>query len=311
MRARIAVACGVLVDARGQVLVAQRPSGKIAAGRWEFPGGKIEPDESAHAALVRELHEELGIEVTQARPLIRIVHDYSDRTVVLDTWLIGAWRGEPQSREGQAFQWLRPERLWDVDLLEADGPIVNALKLPAHYVFTPPGMTLPELLQRMQRLPQGALLRLRLPQLDAKAYEAVAVAVIERGRALGLSIVLDREPRQVEALGAAGWHASVAAAASLHDRPVSEGKWFIGSAHNPQELATLGAIGADAAVLGPVQATASHPGQPALGWDAFCALATAANIPVYAIGGVGPGQLTRAQAAYGQGVAGISAYWDF
>ncbi|MGH8541632.1 MAG: NUDIX domain-containing protein, partial [Stenotrophobium sp.] len=117
MKPVIPVAAGCMVNAAGEVLIAQRPDGKIAAGLWEFPGGKIEPGESAHGALVRELHEELGVTVRAARPLIRIAHEYSDRSVILDTWLVSGFDGEPHARENQALAWVLPSRLSDYPLL--------------------------------------------------------------------------------------------------------------------------------------------------------------------------------------------------
>src|SRR3546814_5314419 len=122
--------------ADGRVLIAQRPVGKIAAGQWEFPGGKIETGESAHDALVRELREEIGIEVRDARPLICITHDYRDRRVRLDCWKIKRWDGEPAGREAQALAWVRPQAINDYPILAADAPIITALNLPDDYVFT-------------------------------------------------------------------------------------------------------------------------------------------------------------------------------
>ena len=310
MRPLIPVACGVLVDERGEVLIAQRPAGKIAAGKWEFPGGKIEPGESARTALERELDEELGICIQSARPLIRIRHDYSDRTVILDTWRIESWRGVAQSREGQGLAWCRPDRLHDYDLLAADGPIVDALCLPLHYVFTPPLLAPTELLARMSALPRGALLRLRLPQLDDLAYESLARQAIAEAARLGLQVILDRDPAQVAALGAAGWHGSAARLQAMRARPLGDGYWVAGSAHDAAQLRHLHSIGADFAVLGPVQATATHPLQTPLGWDGFQSLTLDCGLPVYAIGGVGPPYCTQAHAHYAQGVAGISAYWS-
>src|SRR5579884_2935910 len=102
-RPLIPVACGVLINDRGEVLIAERPPDKLAAGKWEFPGGKIEPGESVEAALARELREELGIEVREARRLLRLRQDYSDRKVWLDTWLVTGWSGALHPHEGQRF----------------------------------------------------------------------------------------------------------------------------------------------------------------------------------------------------------------
>ena len=124
----IHVAAGVLVNADGGVLIAQRLPGTHMAGRWEFPGGKLETGEGPRQGLDRELREELGIDVQDAEPLLKLSHRYADRHVHLDVWLVTAFRGEPQSLEGQALQWVSPEQLHRIDLLEADAPIIEALR---------------------------------------------------------------------------------------------------------------------------------------------------------------------------------------
>lgn len=306
----IHVACAVVQRASGEVLLTQRPAGKIAAGWWEFPGGKIEPGEPARAALDRELDEELGIVSTQARPLIRFRHAYRDRIVLLDTWLVTAYRGELRAREAQAFVWTRPEALRDWPrALPTVAPSVQALLLPEHYVFTPPDATLDRLLDGLGALPPRALLRLRLPALDADAYERLARRVLPLAQAAGLRVVLDRDPELALALGADGWHASAAVMRRLGGRaPLAPMRQFV-SCHSVEEVRRAGAAGFDAAVLGTVLPSASHPGAAVLGWEGFAAAAAYAGLPVYAIGGVGPADLPRVFAAYGQGVAGISAYW--
>lgn len=119
-----------LRDAQGRVLVAQRPPGKHLAGGWEFPGGKLHPGEARYAGLARELAEELGVVLAAARPLIRIRHDYPDRSVLLDVWLATGYSGEPRGLDGQALDWVLPDDLPRHDLLPADRPIVTALRLP-------------------------------------------------------------------------------------------------------------------------------------------------------------------------------------
>ena len=121
------VVAGALFDATGRVLIAQRPVGKVLAGRWEFPGGKLQADEDPYAGLVRELREELGVEVHAAERLIRYPHAYPERTVWLDMWIVTDWSGEPRGLDGQALRWVEPARLDEEDILEADQPIVAAL----------------------------------------------------------------------------------------------------------------------------------------------------------------------------------------
>ncbi len=126
----IHVVAGTIADAEGRVLIAQRPRGRHMAGRWEFPGGKLDPGEDAYAGLQRELAEELGVTVREARPLIRLRHAYPDRRVLLDVWQVTAYEGEPQPLDAQALTWARPDELPGHDLIEADRAIVTALRLP-------------------------------------------------------------------------------------------------------------------------------------------------------------------------------------
>lgn len=113
--------------AGGRVLIAERPQGKHMAGRWEFPGGKLAGQESESQALVRELREELGVELIEGRPMMRLTHPYADRTVQLSLWVVERFRGEPRGLEGQALKWVEPARLPEQDILEADRPFIAAL----------------------------------------------------------------------------------------------------------------------------------------------------------------------------------------
>src|SRR5512135_519578 len=121
------VVAGALFDLDGRVLIAQRPVGKSLAGRWEFPGGKLHDGEDAYAGLVRELREELAVEIESAERLIRYVHRYPDRVVRLDLWRVTSWAGVPRGLDGQAIKWVRPLDLAREDILEADRPMIEAL----------------------------------------------------------------------------------------------------------------------------------------------------------------------------------------
>ena len=127
-RHSIHVVAGALCDSSGRVLIAQRPAGKHMAGGWEFPGGKLEPNEDPFAGLQRELREELGLEILRATPLIAYEHRYAERTVFLDLWLVHEFTGEPQSLDAQALRWVTLEELDSVGLLKADEPMIGALK---------------------------------------------------------------------------------------------------------------------------------------------------------------------------------------
>ena len=123
----IDVVVGIIRDADGRVLVNQRLPGTHMEGFWEFPGGKRRADEDRETALARELKEELGIDVLRAEPLLRLRHDYPERTVHLDVWTILDYSGAPHSREGQDIDWVDPDLLKERGLLPADRPIVAKL----------------------------------------------------------------------------------------------------------------------------------------------------------------------------------------
>jgi 8-oxo-dGTP diphosphatase len=127
-RPSVHVLAGALFDAQGRVLIAQRPPGKHLAGGWEFPGGKREAGEEPIDALKRELREELGVEALSAVPVISYWHAYPARDVLLDLWRVTEFLGTPQSLEGQPLKWARLDELIDTGLLEADWPMVAALK---------------------------------------------------------------------------------------------------------------------------------------------------------------------------------------
>lgn len=125
---RIDVAVGVLRDAFGRVLVGQRIVEDLYFGKWEFPGGKIENEETPEQALRRELHEELGIEIGETELLIELSHDYPDRRVKLHVLDVLSFEKRPYGREGQSLQWLRPRELYKLDFLAANEPIMKVLQ---------------------------------------------------------------------------------------------------------------------------------------------------------------------------------------
>lgn len=123
----VRVVAAALYDSAGRVLIAERPTGKHMAGRWEFPGGKIAPGESESDALARELREELGIVLGSGRALMKLSHAYEDRLVELSLWVVVAYTGEPVPLDGQRLKWVDPRDLGGEDILEADRPFVAAL----------------------------------------------------------------------------------------------------------------------------------------------------------------------------------------
>jgi 8-oxo-dGTP diphosphatase len=126
----VLVAAVALVDADGRVLIAQRPEGKAMAGLWEFPGGKVEPGETPEAALIRELKEELGIDITAAclAPFTFASHTYERFHLLMPLYVCRRWQGAPVAHEHTALKWVRPLKLADYPMPPADVPLVATLR---------------------------------------------------------------------------------------------------------------------------------------------------------------------------------------
>ena len=133
----IHVMAAVITDARGRILLARRTEGRDLAGRWEFPGGKLEPGETPEDALVRELREELGIEARVGEHLISVPQQYPDKRLCLEVRQLTGWSGTPRGHEGQALVWVPADKLTRYDMPPADRPVVAALLQPDRYLVTP------------------------------------------------------------------------------------------------------------------------------------------------------------------------------
>ena len=314
----IDVAVGVLLRPDGTVLLGNRPADKPWPGWWELPGGKLEPGESVLQALARELHEELGIEVTAATTWVTYVHKDPTTTVRLAFCRVTGWNGEPKGLEGQALRWVDLRYAHEQpQLLPATYPPLRWLQLPAVYAISALGA--PEhLASFLQRLDKNLAAGLRLLQwrepnwpggIAAPDLQQALVAVIARCHAAGARVLVNSiHPAEWWAL-ADGVHLRSGDAASLSTRPdLAVGALLGVSTHNLAELVHARALSADFAVLGPVLPTPSHPGVPGMGWASFAALNAQAGLPVYALGGQSAATLDLVRSVGGHGFAGIRAW---
>jgi mutator protein MutT len=196
-RPPLRVVAGALVDADDRVLIAERPAGKSLAGRWEFPGGKRLASEAAHGALLRELREELGIEVSASTPLITVTHRYAGapHAVEIECWRVTAWHGTPRGLDGQRLRWCTRAELVGADILEADRAIVTALVLPHGFVSEPRAAGLGARLDRPGGDGRIAWL-VHAPEPDRRLIDKAAA----RG---DLLVVIDPERAPASGLGAA------------------------------------------------------------------------------------------------------------
>lgn len=316
-------AVGVIQGPDGRVLLTERPIGKPWSGYWEFPGGKIELNESPEQALKRELQEELGITVTGAYPWLtrRFSYPATDqangqlaapaKTVCLHFFVVHAWLGEPSGLEKQALSWQSPAALSVSPMLPANAPIVHALNLPRLYAIS----NLAELgeedfFKRLQRaLDNGlTLLQLREKQLPEKDFRDFFERVMRMAAPYSAKVLLNSHgPYAVGTLPADGVHYTAHDLWQLSTKP--SGILCGASCHNAQELAKAAQLGLDYVLLSPLLSTASHPNAPSLGWTEFGRLIADYPLPVYALGGMQTSDLSQARAHGAHGLAMLRAMW--
>jgi len=310
VRAPVDVAVGVLIRPDGRFLLASRPPGKPYPGYWEFPGGKLEPGESVAAALARELHEELAIEVGPVFPWVVTEFDYPHARVRLHFCRVFEWSGQLHAREQQQYGFFAFDHLPDGPLLPATIPLLRWLRLPPSYALSAAGRLGPAafLLRLEIALERGLrLLQFREPELASNAVVPLFREVLARVRSAGATLLVNSRHEQQLWEQADGVHLTAADLGRLEARPALP--WVAASVHSANELRRCAELGLDFAVAGPVKPTPSHPGQAALGWAAFAELISATALPVYAIGGMNPGDVRTAMHSGAHGVALLSAAW--
>ena len=308
--ARVEVAAAVITGPDGRFLLGQRPAGKVYAGYWEFPGGKIEPGEAPLAALKRELHEELGIEVERAYPWLTRDYDYAHAAVRLRFFRVVRWTGEPHGRENQRFAWQYPDAISVDPLLPANTPILRALRLPPVYAIS----NAAELGERaflasLERALAGGLklLQVREKTMPADVLARLAARSVELAHAHGARVLVNADVSLAQRVGADGVHLTSAQLGRIGRRPALA---LVGaSCHDADELARAQTLGVDLAVMGPVLPTPSHPGAAGIGWDRLAALLQGCALPVYALGGLRAADLETACRCGAHGISMQRGAW--
>lgn len=297
-------AVAVLLQADGQVLMGQRPEGKAWAGWWEFPGGKVEEGEMPYEALVRELHEELGIQVISAYPWLTRQFDYPEKTVKLHFFMVRAWQGEPYGKEGQHLLWQHPHAVSVTPVLPANAPIIKALQLPSLYGIThSTAIGEAPFFERLSvALKNGlGLIQIHELQLDRPALALFASKVITLAHAYGAKVLIHGDIELALKLAADGVHLPANQLMALNARPNLA--WCAASCHNQIELAHASQLGLDFAVVSTSTASHFQPDAQVLDWNAFAQVVEGNVIPVYASGGIDIKKLEHAWQAGAHGVA--------
>jgi 8-oxo-dGTP diphosphatase len=303
----------VIRDVRGRILLARRTQGRDLAGRWEFPGGKVEQGETPEQALQRELQEELGIDAVVGDAIIA-VPQRAPKALTLDVYEIRSYRGAPRGLDGQALAWVPPEKLTQYPMPPADGPVVAALRQPERLLITPEPDDSDRWLQSLQAAVMGH--GIRRVQLRAPVFAAAHPDAWRALAAQAAAWLCDQ--------GVDPWINGDAALArefgiGLHLRSsqlaATDNDWtslrLAASCHSVAELEAAAGLDCAFALLGAVQETRSHPGVAGIGWDAFREMrAHVPALPVYALGGMESGDAAIARRNGAQGIAAIRAFWS-
>ncbi len=310
------VAVAVIINETDEVCITLRHEDSHQGGLWEFPGGKIEPNESVEQALVREIKEELGLEIKTSRPLITINHDYADKKVCLHVNRVLDYHGQAHGAEGQQLKWLSVDQLAPGDFPVANQSIIKALQLPDRYLITGKFSDEDEFLAKLAAALDDSIrlvqLRLKPGHLAPEKIPALIRQTSSLCTQAGAKLLFNISAEylvsvDLSSIAFDGFHADSKTLNTLSQRP--DARLFSASCHNETELLKAIKLGADFAVLSPVQKTASHPDMDAMGWQKFSELLEMCPMPVYALGGVSADDIPVACSHGAQGVAAISAFW--
>jgi len=311
LSAPIHVVAGVLRDTRGRILLARRTEGRDLAGAWEFPGGKLESGESAWQALERELFEELGIRIGKTEPLISVPQRYSNKSIVLDVYTVLSFTGKPLGREKQALAWSPLEKLISYPMPPADKPVVAALTQSNALAITPEfyGDKQYFLSCIERQLVSGIrLIQLRCKSLDPTKLKELAMDIRTLCHEYEGTLYINENIELAKMLDCPV-HLKSSQMMQANIETELAGHPFAASCHGIDELKMAEKVAANFAVLGPVLKTNSHPGEKGIGWHGFATMRSEVSLPIFALGGLGVRDISRARSHGAQGVAGISQFW--
>lgn len=307
----IEVAIGIL-QRDGEVCLSLRQKHQHLADLWEFPGGKIEPNELPEQALVREFHEELGVKTENWKKLMTVPWHYEKVSVRLHVFTTQSFNGEPHGKEGQSVEWCPMSQLRERSFPEANRGILAALSLPDLYLTIGSFESDEDCLKRFEKALESGV---KLAQFKSKGLsEAEFVALGEKLITLahnhGAKLLLNAQPEVLSLLpDADGIQLSSKQANAYKERPISSDKLLSVSTHNLEGMLAAMEMGADILQLSPIKYTSAHPDIEPIGWQGMKTFIDEVAIPVYALGGMKVSDAQEARLHGAQGVVVTKGLW--
>ena len=308
----VRVALGVVRDSEQRVLLSRRAEYVHQGGKWEFPGGKLEPGESYKSALRRELKEELGIDIVSAALLISFSHRYDDLEIFFQVFNITSYAGEVLAGEGQRIVWTPLANLENYEFPDANIGILHALRLPQSYLITPDNLPRAQLMAGIDKsLQEGVkLVQLRNNQLSKTDYKDYAQELFDMCERYKADLILNCPIDWLLELPLLPVHlTSKRMREVVSDIDAGEKlDLFSVSCHDEHEIELANGLLPRCILLGPVLKTKTHPQSKPIGWPSFHHLVMKSKLPVYALGGMSLEDICVARCCGGQGIAAIRSF---
>ena len=308
----VRVALGVIKNKANEILLANRGKGSHLAGYWEFPGGKVEEQESFKMALRRELLEEVGIQVERIQKIIEFVYSYDDRRIHFQVFKVFKYYNRAVDNEGQRLDWVHLNELHKIQLPPANKMIINALHFPSLYMIADQQYFENDLLINVeQRLVAGIkLIQYRAHQSNRSEYVTMAKSIRELCDRYGAMMICNCELEWVEEITPHGVHLTSSRLAEVVTtaKHIPSNCYFSASCHSREEVELANQLAVQCILIGPVHHTNSHQNARNLEWEGFNKLCSFANMPAYALGGVSMSERQVAIAYGAQGIAGIRTF---
>lgn len=307
------VVIGIIQNSNCHVLVSKRKAESHLGDLLEFPGGKVNKNESPIEALQREVKEELNIDALECAPLIQIPYSYPDRKILLDVYLVKKFTGKVVANEGQELYWQ------SIDILEKDNfPAANhgvfqALKLPNLIFVTPDCSQDENFLKKFEEItnrPTINVIQLRAHSLNDQEYYSLAQKCVDLCSKRNIKLILNRNEHFVHETKADGMHLTSKKLRSLKKRPLTTNYLLGASCHNLKEIEYANRLKLDYIFIGPILDKHQIKECKKLEWDGFAKLSKHSQIPVYAIGGLSNADIETSIHLGGQGVAAIRSVWS-